>query len=53
MTWKDVALKLVNEFGDGTCLGEIFDEMSYLLDDEEVCHDCNKCLIQHIERKEK
>ena len=50
MTWKDVALKLIEEIGEDICLGELFGEMSYLLGDEEVCCDCKECLIRHIEK---
>ena len=50
MTWKDVALRLVEKIDDDICLGEIFDEMSYLLDDEEVCRDCKECLIRYMKK---
>ena len=50
MTWKDVALKLVDENCEDTCLGEIFGEMSYLLDVYEECRDCKECLIRHMEK---
>lgn len=53
MTWKDVALKLVNKIGEDICLGEIFDEMNYLLDDEERCCECRECLIRHMEKENK
>lgn len=52
MTWKDAALRLVEEFGGDICLGELFDEMSYLLDDEEACRDCKVCLIRHMRKEE-
>lgn len=51
MTWKDAALKLVNQIDGDICLCEIFDEMEYLLDEEEGCCDCKECLIQHVERE--
>jgi len=53
MTWKDVALKLVEEFGGDVCLGEIFDEMDYLFGDDVKCYDCKECLMRHMEREEK
>ena len=51
MTWKDVALKLADEINDNIGLCEIFDEMNYLLGNEEVCCDCKECLIRHMEKE--
>ena len=52
MTWKDVALKLADEINDNIGLCEIFDEMNYLLGNEEVCCKCCKeCLIRHMEKE--
>lgn len=51
MTWKDVALKLADEINDNIGLCEIFDEMNYLLGNEEVCCKCKECLIRHMEKE--
>ena len=53
MTWKDVALKLVDEIDDCVGLCEIFDEMNYLLDNHEISCGCKECLIRHMEKEEK
>lgn len=53
MTWKDVALKMVDVFDGDVCLGEIFDEMDYLFNDDVKCCDCKECLMRHMEREEK
>ena len=52
MTWKDVALKLLDAFDCDVCLGEIFDEMDYLFNDEVKCCDCKECLVRHMEKEE-
>ena len=51
MTWKDVALKLADEINGNIGLCEIFDEMNYLLGNEEVCCKCKECLIRHMEKE--
>ena len=53
MTWKDVALKLVDEIDDCVGLCEIFDEMNYLLDNHEISCGCKECLIRHMEKENK